>query len=260
MGVEYGFTDIYKFGDTIEVNNKVYKKLWVTRDSMLTNFEYTGTAFREEETRIYKYVENENTEKQVYDFSLEQGDTVFHEGYEYYTLEANQIDTITLNNGDQRKRIKLNLINQVFYFTEWIDGIGSVRNVFSPRGDFLIDVSFNLLCFTENDTIRYSNSEQEDCYKNYTIFSTNQREELEKVRWKVYPTIIENDVIIENNQIQNLNQIEFQLINLSGQIILKERITKQAKINLRGRFENGLYIYQIREDREIIQIGKLIIK
>ena len=145
-------------GDTI-INGTPYNKLWQTTDSTFTNWYYARAMRETPDGKVYQL--GSDGEELLYDFSLEVNEHFITEinGCEI-NLEVESIDSITLLNGERRKRI-----NFVYEIESWIEGIGSTYGLLNVGWEqCAVDWYFELNCFTENDTLKYDNPDFEGCY------------------------------------------------------------------------------------------------
>lgn len=95
-----------------------------------------------------------NSEYLVYDFSLNSGDNFTTEingcGFQ---MTVDSVDTVTLLNGESRKRMYLSNFN---FQETWIEGVGSLYGLTYVGINFCgADIYPELICFTENDTLKF---------------------------------------------------------------------------------------------------------
>ncbi len=121
-------------GDTL-IDNVLYQKVYESRDSLNLIWEASGEYVREEDDQKVYYKDGSDPELLLYDFSLEVGDTFPVTSYLVSSCYAEVIalDTLTLLNGEQRRRWTLRnpgaFIDNYFEESHWIEGIGSTRGV-----------------------------------------------------------------------------------------------------------------------------------
>lgn len=163
-----GGTSFYSSkGDSI-LNGYTYIKVYATdeRGEIVYN---KPDLIRQDEEKVYYWLDSPGTDTLLYDFSLQPGDTA-----KVYTLASlgvfgtnpvvDSVGEITLGN-EVRKCIYFNtdggfgafvLLSNEVHQLMWIEGIGSNDGLFfTYNGAYIIDgVSF-LTCFKENDTIKY---------------------------------------------------------------------------------------------------------
>jgi hypothetical protein len=120
----------------------------------------------------------------------------------------------------------------------------------------VVGIRFELLCFFENDTLCYQNSNYNDCYivtNNYEILQYG------KQSFNIYPNPI-NKCFIIDTEILNNNSI-FEIYNSLGQLKYTYLIiSRKTQICFDTPLPQGLYTYIIRNNDKIIQTGKIIIE
>jgi len=232
-------------GDTV-INETTYKKLWQTTDSTFTNWNY-ATAMRETpDGKVYQWTED--GEKLLYDFGLEVNNQFNTEinGCPIY-LEVESIDSVTLLNGEKRKKI-----NFVWENESWIEGIGSSYGLLKVGWEqCAFDWHFELNCLTENNILKYDNPNFEGCY-----VITTGIEEKSSGSLQVTPNPFVNKISIESNQ--NFRMIE--IFDLYGKSHFSETLLqgdKSETLDLR-RLEKGIYILKIKIEAQ--ELTKKIIK
>lgn len=239
-GIFPGFnTFAIKFSGDTTINNIQYKKMLSTSDSLLVNGWGQSNIFMREDSlhRIYLY--RESTEKLLYDFSLDVGDSF--EAYHYQNLcllVVLNIDSIELNNGELRKRISLIRLDdpnpdQPFYgYIHWIQGVGSLTHLAEYPWDCFFDNPYHLLCYIENDEYLYTSQSSNSC------FVTPTREVRAK-EVKIYPNPTSGIIHIESE-----SEIEaISLFDLMGREMQVE--FNNYEINL-GQLRNGMYELRIQ--------------
>ena len=178
------------YGDTI-INSQTYHKIYDLYDTNLIhqNSVYFA-ALRNEDKKVYINFPDYN-ETILYDFTLSVGDTIWYnlggcayqEGCDLWLQShwktVTSIDTVTLENGEQRKR--WHLVSD-FMGDTWIEGIGSVEwiGLFNP---LITDIITNgdgwdFACFKQYDQVIFLNNPQcEKCFcQLYTsIFPSDEK-------------------------------------------------------------------------------------
>ena len=250
--------------DTI-INSRIYKKLYLFNDSVfnINNAIYLG-GIREENKKIYylgdtihygKPLDCTN-EVLLYDFNLNVGDT-FYFGLpqtdslicnnSYWNVVVISIDTINLGN-KLRKRFIFN-----DYTTQWIEGIGNVNGLLLsippwipgsvPQG--------SLICFKQNDTIVYFNSNFSECMP-LNINENNVMNE----NILVFPNPANDYLIIKSGITQPFT---YQLYNIQGILQKEGEVTaSQSEINV-ADLPRGMYILKILTEKQIMT-RKIVLK
>jgi len=153
-GINY---QTYLNGDTVIAGisyKKVYNRLPMGNSSNSCPYisgGYDG-AIREENGKIYANIDNQYRnygDLLLYDFTVKVGDTIHVKFGNPDYLVVTKIDTVTLLNGEKRKRF-------IFPFNSWIEGIGSSYMLLQPQGDATTCMETSLLvCFKQNDIQMY---------------------------------------------------------------------------------------------------------
>ena len=155
----------YKFkGDTI-LGVYHYKKL-CGADSSMTNWSYEYAMREDSSKKVFLY-SNIINDMLFYDFSLNVGDT-FSTNLNgcSFQMVVDSVDSVMLLSGEIRKRLFLS-------HDTWIEGIGSIAGLTYVGLYFCyFDIYPELICFIENDTLKYHNSYYPTCY--YSSLSINE--------------------------------------------------------------------------------------
>ena len=152
------------FNDTIEINNKVYSKLYDINDTTLncSNATYLF-PFREDSSKKVYFL-YDTTEVLIYDFSLDVGDTIFYDyliqgglsPYEHYK-RLDSTGTVDINGQ----------VRNIYYLSggitgnTWIEGIGAIdgEGLFAPVSDIcLCGEILYLACVKQNDSVLWVSS------------------------------------------------------------------------------------------------------
>ena len=163
-------------GDTI-LNNRSYDKLYLTDKAFIpsapTTAQYLG-AIRAANKVIFFQEKSAATERILYDFNIEIGDTVatiFDDVSTQIDIYLASTDTIQTNDNQLRKRYHLrayyNIPNEPDTpFSTWIEGIGDVElgflsfpeavSPFLGRNDFQ--------CFSIDESLVYQNESIPNCF------------------------------------------------------------------------------------------------
>jgi hypothetical protein len=242
-------TVIYKInGDTI-IDTSIYKKLLTTNDTLGISWAVSG-YLKEIEKRIF--FNNGISERLVYDFNLEVGDTLESEVNPNLLLIVNEIDTITLLNGETRRRLSFYLPSAPFFIEEWIEGIGSINGLlptyFLYDGAVMIDGGETLLCFNENDTLKYLNELFNTCYiSNVFIEDNNKQSDL-----TLYPNPFSHSLTIETSEI--FENVQITIFDMFGRRVFQislDDLTHQFTLDL-PFLPSGNYILKMSTQNELL--------
>lgn len=237
------WNEIYTLnGDTI-VNNVSFIKIF--KDDQLYGL------LREFEKRIYyipiinEFSWNSFEEIILYDFNLEIGDAynlqqLNNQGTDtiYYESTVTGIDSILLNNGEWRKRIKLTNWGNFCSPLYWIEGIGGSEHPIHII-NFCNDFTSEIACLEiNNEEILGQN-----CQKLETsIYSVND------FNLKIYPNPTYSEIIIDTDE----NITNFEIYDLTGKQIINGIIERNL-INV-NNLKNGIYILKLRNNEKYVNL------
>lgn len=246
----------YTDGDTI-INSNTYVKLKKMEIPAINDVSiyptYTG-AIRQDtlNKKIYVVLTDSTTERILYDFSLQVGDTinsVLHDlasdcvGFNVETISS--IDSILIN-GNYHKRFNVQgSCNSVSY----IEGIGSDYGLIFPNR--LDEKESHLTCTKVNGQTYYpSNTSQCDL-----ITSIGSLHNVFVVDIFPNPTADEVNIVLSNKINLSASII---IYNTLGEIIIQEKMsTNEKKLDI-STLPNGLYFLKINSKENTIT--KKIIK
>lgn len=244
-------------GDTV-INTFTYHKL-NSSDSTCTTITPIG-GFRENNKKIYflcfsdapGFICYTQQEQILYDFNANIGDTVHYGTSGHFIVNA--IDSIQLLNGQYRKRY--------CYFSATctpdpiepsvIEGIGNTTQLLT--GDWYYN---RLLCFKQNDTLLYINTNFNTCYVNNVSVAENDNNFFS---YSFIPNpITEYGKLVFNSSIKNIGIIK--VYDCLGNKIKEISSSEGQYIIVRKDFAPGFYIFSIiGKDNLTIGSGKFIIQ
>ena len=223
-------TMTYKFyGDTI-ISNQVYKKVLKSEAEIPVNWGYEG-GIREEEQKVWYLSRYESEEIQLYDFTLNIGDTVTIWGWEPMVVDS--ISQIEIN-GEDRKQIYLSTWGQ--FIEHWIEGIGSNFGILQSGTSLVVGWYTRFLCMSEDGELIYMNPNYSSCY----LVSTNI-EEFQISRIQVYPNPTSGKINIRNSE--NVKIESISIIDLNGQNLLEFK-NDINELDLSG-LSSGIYLLKL---------------
>ncbi|MBN1925042.1 MAG: T9SS type A sorting domain-containing protein [Prolixibacteraceae bacterium] len=166
------------FDEDTVVNGITYQKMFTSNVVDITRENSVCTALvREDSTRKVWMRKNtadlepnvnENGEYLLYDFGLEEGDTI--NAYEDYFYSMGVPSLLIV---DSVRYINIfDKLRKVYYFNipgeVWIEGVGKTKGVVFPSGDFPTNGMHNeLICFHKNDTLLYKNPDYDNCVPDF---------------------------------------------------------------------------------------------
>jgi len=216
------------------ISSKQYFQVLKTDSEFSTDWSGTGEYIRYENNIVYTpWLDGE---EEVINFNLTIGDTfsVIPPGYGV-KLIVDKIDTITLLNGEQRRRWKLRCIDDnppnIFGYTEWIEGIGNIDGLFATDNMCIFDVpSSEILCMYKNDNLIYDNPDYDSCW-----VTTTSTDEVSIQTMRLIPNPA-SDILTITTSNESLNLV--RIYNVLGNLIFGGR-SKSIDIS---KFPEGFYI------------------
>ena len=216
------WTMTYKiYGDTI-ISNQTYKKVY-------KSWEYEG-GIREEEQKVWYFSKYGNAETQIYDFTLDVGDTVT------FLVDPMVVDSISYIeiNGEDRKQIYFSPLLQ--FIEHWIEGIGSNLGILQSGSSAIVGWRTWFLCMSEDGELIYMNPNYSSCYLNNTEIV-----EVHNPKIQVYPNPTSGKINIRNSE--NVKIESISIIDLNGQNLL-EFENDINELDLSG-FSKGIYLLKL---------------
>jgi len=182
--------------DTI-VDNKLYTKVWVSEDSLATDWRLRGLIKEENKKVFYRRLDYAEDLLQ-YDFSLKKNDTLTVKYADYnmpIKMKVENVDTVSVN-GIMRKRMNLvDLYDQVR--DTWIEKIGSMKGILKSCFYAAGGIPY-LLCVYEDNIRIYNNSKYNECF--YTTRSfINSAKALDMAQMEVFPNPFNHRFTINSN-------------------------------------------------------------
>jgi hypothetical protein len=184
-------TEIFKIGGDTLINDLIYKKILVTRDSSLNDWRLFHRFLREDALGQIFVDKGSRTsaEKLIYDFNMQLGDTLIIGDQCSYILDT--INLISLENGDSRKRMVFTQIEGWNTSMIWIEGLGALEGAFwdywAPY--CATDNNYSLRCYHYNEQLAYRQFE-------WACFYTNVKQEQLDIVLNLYPNPADETLFI----------------------------------------------------------------
>jgi hypothetical protein len=236
-------TTNYSFGTDTIIGIQQYKLLNADNDSGFLSF-YEPIALREDTINRQVFFYDISGENLIYDFSITQGAS-------YSTtvggcdigITADSVDTIILLSGESRKRMQVTItaigvscLPFTSYTETWIEGIGSLMGLTKVGFyTYVADVFTELICFHENDTVKYHDTQYPSCF--YSTVVVNELSSKNLI--KIFPNPASDFISIRAD---NSDKIRYVIIsNVFGEVLLT---TDKTEIDL-SEFSTGIYFVQV---------------
>lgn len=236
-------TDIYSFRKDTIINSVNYWQLFRNYDETLMTDWLATDVFMREEDNGSVYILDGSEEKLIYDFSINEGDTIQLE-YDFTncSLVVYAVDSLTLLNGERRKRIRLvsesepDYSEPTFYgYKDWVEGIGSMTSLTQYLASCYTDYPFDLLCYFENGNLLYSNPDNPDCFITPIENILSNSDEI-----RVYPNPSGGVFNVE----LGIGSYAVQVLNIIGEVLF---YTRDNKVDL-SDYEAGIYFLVFQDE------------
>jgi hypothetical protein len=217
-----------------------YYELLKTNSEFSNVWDPTGNFIRSENN--ITYIHRPQGEVELYNFNLIVADTfnVFIDGNgSYKQLIVEDIDTIVLLNGEQKKLWKLRRSEDInppsdYEYTFWIEGIGNIDGLFANQTLWSVDLGkSSILCIYRDSSLIYDDSDIEGCW-----ILTTKTTELLNNNILITPNPSTDNIIISGDY----DQIEKVYIYNSIGILVFDGIDSNINIS---EFSSGYYIIVI---------------
>ena len=238
-GFPYTSTYIKMNGDTT-LNQTDYTKVYKSASEGMQSWSLEGYIRETDTGTVYYQDKLQESESLLYDFGWQIGERIPSELYEdtYFYLDSIEV----LPFGIFQDSLKHYYISTGGKYLEevWIEGIGSLHGVLSNL-DFVLWVGEyrELLCFTENDSLKYMNEAFNTCYFDNTGEEDHPIQEV-NIEYN------ENSIRVHLPS-KNQGAFECRLFDLNGREMLGTIITKSMEFNIDiSSLSCGVYIIQIK--------------
>jgi len=251
-------------GDTM-VNQINYKKLCLETGNLANPERKLAGLIREQNKRIYYRGTDflgfpHDEEWLLYDFNVQEGDTVWHSnsGYDYTVIET--IDSVEID-GRLRRRYKVNTWRNYYFEDEeyWIEGIGSIKNGLLGH---ITDIPtccyhfWEFVCYCENGTEKYLNPSYDDCVPSFLLSSSGYKIPLHEIT--IYPNPVFGRFIVGN--IPTASDFRMSFYGSSGQLIKTQKLQPGSNAVQFSAF-NGVAVVIITDSNgNIVKEEKLVSK
>ena len=244
--------------DTI-INSVSYYKLMHYDDTSGTNPSLYGYLRENSNKEVYLKLASNGVEKLIYSFDINVNDTVIIEDHfppfdSICSVVVDSLDSIYIGN-NYRKRYYLSNAFNLGLDDVWVEGIGSIKYGLTHPGYAYVGAMYDLLCYKENDTLKYMNPLFNKC----VIIGSISEDDLEN-GLQVYPNPFSTSTTIHFDQSLN-GEYDLLVFDIVGkELIRKERVTGN-KVQLQQReLGEGLFLAYLinNETKERIFVGKLV--
>lgn len=227
-------TNFIKFSNDTLIGLNSYKKVFASTDSIQSLWTVIGFIREDSAQKVYYYKKQDTIERILYDFGAVVGDSI-HIGGLYGTyVVVDSIDSVFIYD----KYVKRFILSGGW--EQWYEGIGSSCGVLMSGYAQICGAVYELLCYYENDTLKYHDPDYNVCY----LSTVNLNEfSPDNIHVSVFPNPLSSSSVFK---IDNLNCTDntLEIYSALGQKFKTILLDKQATIN-KFDFPSGLYIYRL---------------
>lgn len=228
----------------------------------------TGILFRQVGDKVWTYKDKGEADpleyeySLLYDFSLEVGDTfrskIFGDN-EFYLL-VEEVDSVVLEDGSSRKRLKLSCSNETdtinfshYGLRTWIQGVGDTRGLIAVSTNCLKDQNTSLLCFKQKGNQVWNN------YSGYGCWIVGI-DDIAKKSFNVYPNPVENILTVQFQNWHNI--IDWRIYDIEGREIKSGRNINTDTFIITGlnALGSGVYFLHVMDDEHNVGVQKIILE
>ncbi|MFT5802150.1 MAG: hypothetical protein ACI9VN_003074 [Patescibacteria group bacterium] len=241
-------THEYFFDEIVVIDTVSYYKLNSSRSNFI------GQFYREENGVVYKKFNEDLEEAIIYDFNLEEGDSL-EIGNDWFPLliEVLSVDSVTLISGEKRKRLEIAEASNINSKTYWVEGIGAELSTMDPVFMFSLDCWNDFNCYHFEDNIEYQLG---NC-----MLTSSEDLNLAENLFSSYPNPIKAGFDLHLLLAPSFKG-RFALYDLTGREIHNQAIVNQegsAKVKIPSSLSSGVYFYKLEGDKGTIS-AKIVVE
>lgn len=247
-------TDYTKFTEDTLIDGYLYKKVMRSYDSIMMTWTNNG-YIREDiiNKKIFYKPSIEINEKLLYDFNVNIGDSICvypqPENCEPFIVDS--IDTIFIA-GKLRKRIIPEF--HLNYTAVWIEGFGSLLGVLQSGYYNYFGALHSLLCYIDNDTIKFVNPDFNTCYYHPLIINDFEKSK----NFSIFSNPVTNESVIKFYKPDYKYLVIYDIYGKKIKEFLIDKSMDHIKIR-NADFASGIYLIKLITDYNNMETGKFIV-
>jgi len=247
-------THFLKLEDTTIVNGVSYMVVQQSYDSLLTWYP-NGDLLRQDGSKVYVrsslFIGGEHL---LYDFSMQLGDSIYINPN--CSAVVTNIDSVTLSNGEKRKRLRLlttfppggNTLN-------WFEGVGSYEGlIYNPDYVCGWDASWRTLCFYQMDTIVHLFDPAYGCYVEDN--SSVEQPNIASSVISLFPNPVEDELQLNFEKIDP--PLEAVLYSAQGRVLMQKKLTNYENTIQFNHFTSGIYFLMLKTEDDQVFYKKIL--
>ncbi len=251
LNSEWGFligSELIRFGSDTVVDSKTYKKVLKATSDVSPDWALYGIIRETPDKKIYYKYSTDTPESLMYDFGAQVNDTVtptvlvpMSSGTGVYLwsypMVVSSIDSVIV--GDEMKRQLHMAPADIGYETDqWIEGMGSKAGMLHCEFGLVGGYNFRLVCYYENDSLKYLNPDYSDCFVISSVDPVSPREK----RVSIIPNPVRGSSVISIPNKRN-EQVNLEIYTCTGK--LAGRMEARDNMIIYGKdYSPGIYLFR----------------
>lgn len=209
--------------------------------------------YRQEEGKVYMKLDEDTAEVLIYDFDAQLGDTLTV-GYTsldpFYTVNVvvAAIDSVSLLNGEMRKRLQVVSVEEQNIYNYWIEGVGAKNATMNTVYMFWLDCWVDLYCFKVNDETLY---EPKQCI----LGDFSNVDEIASTHFSIQPNPVKNKILITSNTDQKISSL--MLYDLNGRLCKSLEGHDLSSLDV-SELKAALYLLKIKTEDKLLGVYKVV--
>jgi hypothetical protein len=244
-------TTTIRFGDDTTFGSFIYRKVLQSVDSLQLNYSVIGIIRQDISKKVFIRYLADSADRLLYDFNVSVGDSIDILNFIPIKLYVDTVDSVLIGN-KFRKRIVLS--NHGWIGEQWIETIGSLCGILASGYHFITGMKYDLLCFYENDTLKYHTPDFLSCYYN----NVGTREIISEESFTLSPNPFSHFTRISFGQ--TYSDIALEVYNILGQRVAEIHYARCTEITLkRNGLSQGMYFLKITLEGKMAETKKIMI-
>lgn len=259
------FTEKIKFTTDTTINLLTYKVVERTLDKNQLNWNSYGFIREDANKRVYYKHYASDPEKLLYNLTLALDDsilafgvhtfnnTVYLDSAMYY---INTVDSMLIGSTYQKRlHLSVRVGGSLAETEQWIDSMGSMSGILHNFNMKIGDDGYSLLCFENNEVLKYHNPSYTDCYIATGIESHYNPE----VMVSVNPNPVMDISTVRITGLKENTEIVVRFYNSWGENVLTKSTANEFQLH-KSELPSGIYLFTIQSSGRSVASGKIVIR
>ncbi|MBL4755139.1 MAG: T9SS type A sorting domain-containing protein [Flavobacteriales bacterium] len=248
---EFNWVQHYRVGnEDTTIGGQVYSQLFYSRSDLSISEEYIGAYRNDTLLKHVYYVDSADTsERLLYNFSLEVGDTfqIPYPNFACFDTIAivSSIDSVLVG-AKYRRSINSNI-------APMIEGLGCQAGLFEFWGS-CFEYQCILRCFQIEDTILLGTPTNCDL-----VLGGMNEDQLNPAHIEIHPNPFSNQAVLTFDNPNN-TYTSLLIFNSIGELVREQRLVNSEEYVIqKGNLKSGLHLFRLISDSQPLGSGKLMV-